>query len=137
MMPPLVLQEPADGAQFIEGDNIRLQWAPVGPLAADVYYVPAVTFQHLGETWTDVTPWLKEASWALSDHGYLVGLADGGLFNWSVRVMRQTGVDPVTKRPVGVPLSAPSQVRSLSWRASGPAPIDTPIPPENPTEIPP
>jgi hypothetical protein len=94
---------------------VVLQWKPVHDLPDDAYYVPTVAFSHNGEMWVDDTPWLRVDTWTLSQHAYLPQLSDDGLFHWSVRVMRQTGVDPKTGRPVGIALSAPSEVWTFRW----------------------
>jgi hypothetical protein len=87
-----------------------------GPLPDDAYYVPTVPYSHLGEIWADETPWLKDVTWRLSDHVYLLALSDNGVYRWSVQVMRRTGFD-ARGRPVGVPLSAPSEVWTFHWGA--------------------
>ena len=107
-----------------------MAWQSVAALPRDAYYVVSVAYAHEGDTWHDETPWTKSTSWALSDHRYLLDLSDDGLFRWSVQVFRQTRVD-AEGRPVGVPLSPPSGVRTVVWRASSPgggAP-STPTPP--------
>jgi hypothetical protein len=125
LFPAPVLVAPADGWPFAEGDQIVLAWQSVGPLAPDTYYVPTVTYSHNGQTWIDETPWLKTTSWAVSEHTYLVDLADDGRFQWSVQVVRQTGVDG-NGRPIGTPVSPMSAVRSFAWTPSGPAATRTP-----------
>lgn len=132
--PSPILVYPDDGQFFWWWDVVQLQWQPVGTLPPDVYYVPTLTYSHYGETWTDETPWTKDTSWIMSEHGYLLSLSDDDIYHWSVQVMRQTGVD-ASGRPVGYALSPMSAVRMLTWRAPGPSPhpspnpTDTPIPP--------
>lgn len=128
-LPPLTLGYPPDGQSFGEGDIVVLQWKPLNALPDDAFYVPTVTYLHSGQTWSDETPWTKASSWTLSEHGYLPSLSDDGVFRWSVQVMRQTGVDPITGKPVGVPLSPPSETRTLHWAAPPTRPTRTPIPP--------
>ena len=101
---------------FRHGDVVDLQWEPVDPLPDDAYYVVTVTYVHFGQAWVDEAPWLKDTSWRLSDHAYLLSLSDDGLYRWSVQVMRRTGVD-AQGRPVGVPASEPSGEWSFSWTA--------------------
>jgi hypothetical protein len=99
-------------------DAIVLEWQSVGQLAADEYYVPTVAYLRFGETWYDETPWTKELSWTMSDHGYLLDLSDNGQFRWAVRVMRRTGVNDKGK-PEGTARSPMSEVRTLEWKRSG------------------
>jgi hypothetical protein len=132
-----VLVAPPNGASFADGDQVVLSWQPVGQLAPDHYYVPTVSYVHNGQTWLDETPWLKDTSWAVSEHGYLLDLTDDGLFQWSVQVMRQTGVDGAG-RPIGTPASPPSPVWSFLWARSEPGEPATPTYTPTPTkEIPP
>lgn len=123
---------PADGQVFSTRDQIVLQWQAVGQLAPNEYYVPTVFYLHLGETWYDDTPWLKETSWTLSDHAYLPGLSDNGEFQWAVRVIRRTGINAEGK-PEGTAISPMSQVRRLIWRppssGGGDQPTSEPPPP--------
>jgi hypothetical protein len=131
--PAPVLVAPPNGTAFTEGDQIVLAWQSVGQLPSDIYYVPTVSYSHNGQTWLDETPWLKTLNWAVSEHGYLVDLSDDGLFQWSVQVMRQTGVDG-NGRPIGTPVSPPSEARSFLWTPSGPG-KPTPPPMASPTPI--
>ncbi len=135
-LPAPVLIAPPSGAIFVAGDQIVLSWQSVGPLASDRYYVPTVSYTHNGQTWLDETPWLKDTSWAVSEHGYLLDLTDNGAFQWAVQVMRQTGVDG-NGRPIGSPVSPPSELRSFVWSRPGPSEPSTPAPPPTPTKPPP
>lgn len=110
-----MLRYPREGLRFVVGDVVKLQWKPVGELPAGAFYVPTVTFFHYGETWVDDTPWLQDCTWTISEHDYLPSISDNGVFRWSVRVMRQTGVDPKTGKPVGVPLSPKSEEWTFLW----------------------
>jgi hypothetical protein len=132
-LPAPTLLAPADRQEFQEDAEIVLQWEPVGELPADAYYAITVAYSHFGETWHDEVPWTRETSWTLSEHAYLLDLADNGWFEWSVQVMRQTGEDADGK-PTGVPLSRTSEVRMLVWNRSsgdgGSSPESTPpLPP--------
>ena len=128
-MPAPELLSPEDGQVFSANDEIVLRWDSVGILPENVYYVITVTYSRFGETWKDETPWTKEISWALSDHDYLVDLSDDGLFQWSVQIMRQTGVNAEGK-PTGIAISPSSETWSLTWQGSGGSPSPpTPVPP--------
>jgi len=116
LLPAPLLGYPRQGMRFRAADVVDLQWKPVGSLPSDAYYVPSLTFFHYGEKWTDETPWLKDCTWRLSDHAYLLTLSDDGVYRWSVRVMRKTGVD-AQGRPVGVPVSPASEVWTFHWTA--------------------
>lgn len=125
-LPAPVLLAPVDRQEFQEDAEILLEWEPVGELPADAHYAITVAYFHLGETWNDEVPWTRDTSWTLSEHAYLLDLADNGWFEWSVQVMRQTGED-ADGRPTGVPLSPPSESRLLVWnRSSGDGGGDSP-----------
>jgi hypothetical protein len=126
--PAPVLLAPSDGQVFSDRDEIVLSWQPVGQLPADVYYVITVAYSHLGATWYDETPWTRNANWMLSEHRYLLDLADDGQFHWSVQVMRQTGID-ANGRPTGVAVGPMSVVWMLYWRSGGGETRPTPLPP--------
>jgi hypothetical protein len=133
---------------FTDQDEIVLSWQSVGQLPADTYYVTTVAFSRAGETWYDETPWVRDTRWTLSEHRYLLDLSDNGQYDWSVRVMRRTGVN-AQGRPIGVALSPSSEVRTLIWRVSAapgrttatPLPVpttpDVPRPVRTPTVPPP
>jgi hypothetical protein len=89
----------------------------VGQLPGDAYYAINVGYSHGGEIWYDDAPWTKETGWAISEHAYLVDLADDGQFTWSVRVMRQTGQDAQGK-PTGTALGSKSEERVFVWRGA-------------------
>jgi hypothetical protein len=95
-----------------------LAWQWVGELPPDAHFAITVAYAHRGAKWHDEVPWTREMSWILSEHGYLLDMSDDGQFQWSVQVMHQTGVD-ASGQPVGVPLSPPSEVRTLLWRRAG------------------
>jgi hypothetical protein len=114
-LPAPTLLAPPDGQEFEEQAEIRLTWQSIGSLPEDVYYVVTVGYSHLGETWYDDVPWLKDTSWTLSDRSYLLDLSDDGLFDWSVQVVQQTGTDADGK-PTGIPLSLVSDVWTLRWK---------------------
>jgi hypothetical protein len=113
-----ILVDPPNNKDFSQSDRVVLSWQAVGALPADAYYQPVVAYSHGGETWYDETPWTKDTSWALSEHGYLLDLSDDGRFRWSVRVMQRTGTDAGGK-PKGTPLSPASEEWVLVWRVTG------------------
>ena len=125
-LPAPTLLAPSERQEFLQNDEIVLVWQPVDKLPADAYYAISVAYSHEGATWYDDVPWTRNTSWALSEHRYLLDLSDDGQFRWSVQVVRQTGVDAGGK-PTGLPLSAPSTVRTLIWRRT--SPVGTPLPP--------
>jgi hypothetical protein len=120
---------PNEGQVFSATDGITLRWQPVGQLEPDEYYVTTVAYHHLGETWYDETPWLKDTSWNLSDHGYLRDLSDDSQFRWAVQIMRRTGINAEGK-PEGIARSPLSEVRTLIWQAASPGGGGTPPPPK-------
>jgi capsular polysaccharide biosynthesis protein/LysM repeat protein len=109
------LSAPLDQQEFQENDDIVLVWEPVGNVPGDSYYAITVSYTHLGARWYDDVPWTHGTTWTLSEHSYLLDLSDDGQFQWSVQVVRPTGLD-ANGRPVGEPLSALSEVRMLTWR---------------------
>ena len=129
------LLSPEDGQAFSENDEIVLRWQSVGVLPRDAYYVITVAFYRLGEVWYDDTPWTEDTSWALGEHDYLLDLSDDGQFQWSVQVMRQTGLDNDGK-PSGNVISMSSETWSLTWRRSAGSP-SLPVPPPTPPPPPP
>lgn len=111
---------PADGAVFTDmsGDTrIELKWSPVKPkLAANEYYVIILQYQHKGQTWTDLAE-SRTTSWLVNEHSYLRGMADDGLFYWSVTLVRQTGTD-ANGVAVETPLSASGPTRAFVWHTT-------------------
>ena len=131
--PAPTLLAPANGQYFGSGSPVLLQWTSVGSLPADAYYVITLAYPHGNATCYDETPWLKETSWLVNEHSYLLDLSNDGSFVWSVQVMRRTGEDE-HGRPVGVPLGPMSEERSFNWMRSsggggGGEPEPTPPPP--------
>ena len=113
--PPLI--GPDDGVSFLEQDTIELVWGSAGPLPPGVYYVITLAYPHGAATWYDETPWTQGTRWVMSEHRYLLDLADGGQFTWSVQVRQHTGIG-ADGRPSGIPLGPESEMRTLTWRRS-------------------
>jgi len=109
---------PADGAVFTDmsGDTqIELKWSPVKPkLAANEYYVIILQYQHKGQTWTDLAE-SRTTSWLVNEHSYLRGMADDGLFYWSVTLVQQTGTD-TNGVAIETPLSAAGPIQAFVWQ---------------------
>lgn len=109
---------PADGAVFTDmsGDiQIELKWSPVKPkLAANEYYVIILQYQHKGQTWTDLAE-SRTTSWLVNEHSYLRGMADDGLFYWSVTLVKQTGTD-ANGVAIETPLSAAGPIQAFVWQ---------------------
>jgi hypothetical protein len=130
-LPAPTLLSPATGEVFPHDAVITLKWQSEGSLPPNVYYVITVAYTHAGGAWYDEVPWTQQTSWVLSDHNYLLGLSDDGLFRWSVQVMEQTGTD-ASGKPTGTPLSPQSKVRTLTWMqplSPGGGATSTPPPP--------
>ena len=101
---------------------------PGGELPADGYYVITLAYSHLGATWYDEVPWTRDTSWLLSEHRYLIDLADNGVMTWSVQVMVKTGED-ADGNPIGAAVSPSSEQWQLTWRASSGKKATAPPPP--------
>ncbi|MCG3206477.1 MAG: hypothetical protein FOGNACKC_00076 [Anaerolineae bacterium] len=109
---------PADGAVFTDmsGDiQIELKWSPVKPkLANNEYYVVTLQYQQFGQTWTDRAE-TKNTNWLVNEHSYLRGMADDGLFYWSVTLAQQTGTD-ANGVAIETPLSEPGPAWAFVWQ---------------------
>ncbi len=108
------LLDPAEGEVFRgEEADIVLNWASVGILAADEWYILRLrlmstpVYQH-PSVWTKVTSWRVPASL----HPPME--AESHLFRWDVTVVRHTGTRPDGK-PDGIAISPMSTTRSFFW----------------------
>lgn len=113
--PAPVLLAPADGVAFEGADTvILLNWASVGILPADEWYVLRV--ERVG-VWSDrlYEAWTKATSWRVPTDWLAAGPAGAQRFRWQVMVERQTGVDD-KGMPLGEPISPPGEVRTFSWK---------------------
>ena len=124
------LLDPAEGEVFRgEETDIVLNWASVGILAQDEWYILRLrlmtepVYQH-PSVWTKVTSWRVPASLhpsALFILSEIEGLrtdpsveTESHLFRWDVTVVRHTGTRP-DGRPDGIAISPMSATRSFFW----------------------
>jgi len=109
--PPLLY--PPDG-QIFEGEDafIMLQWASVGILAADEWYV--VALWRPGVDGSLQVEWTKATSWRLPAELYPPKDESQREFRWMVTVMQGPG--PGHPVEAGKPLSPVGAVRRFSWR---------------------
>ena len=112
--PSPALLAPANGQVFWGMDAIIvLNWASVGILAEDEWYV--LRLQYEVQTVTQPpTVWTKTTSWRASDDLYPPSYADSHLLYWDVIVMRQTGTG-TDGTPEGVAISPASVTRRFFW----------------------
>jgi LysM repeat protein len=111
---PALLAPPSDTA--FEGPEaaILLNWASVGILDEDEWYVVRVRRTGLV---AQVLPlvWTKATSWRLPSDLYVEGLVEPQRFHWQVSIMRQTGVAEDGDW-TGEQVSPSSQVRTFTWK---------------------
>ena len=113
--PAPALLAPPDEAAFTGADTvILLNWAAVGILNADEWYVVRVrrsgtVVQQLPLVWT------KATSWRLPSDLYVAGLDEPQRFHWQVLVMQQTGVAE-DGTWLGKQISPSGEVRTFTWR---------------------
>jgi LysM repeat protein len=106
---------PPDGAVF-EGEEatILLQWASVGILEEDEWYVVRVLHVAEGAVQPPLL-WVKNTSLRLTT-AYRPGPDNPtGLLRWDVTVMRQTG-ETATGEKVGLQVGAASDTRNFFWK---------------------
>jgi len=105
---------PADGQVFRGMDEvIVLNWASVGILAEDEWYVLRLRY----ETEVAAQPpnaWTKTTSWRMPADLYPLSEVKSRLLHWYVTVMRQTQTGP-DGTPQGVDISLASATRSFYW----------------------
>ena len=110
---PTILS-PLDGSAFDQNAIVLLEWTPVKPqLADDELYMITIHFEHTDQIWTDKA-WTRNTSWHLNEHRYLLDVATGSRFEWSVQLIRQTGEDE-SGVPTGDALSPSSAARVFYW----------------------
>jgi len=122
-LPPPRLLEPVNGAEVDPGAPPVLLWSWSAVLTEDDYYVLTLAYRRQGATRYVDVPWTQETSLDATSHVGPVTLADEGRFYWSVKVVRRAGFD-ASGRPIGVPLSPMSEVRTFVWKGV----IGTPVP---------
>jgi len=130
--PAPALLAPADGRVFREIDEIIvLNWASVGILAEDEWYVLRLRYEAEGAAqppgvWTKTLRyeaegaaqppgvWTKTTSWRVPADLYPSADVESRLLRWDVTVMRQTHTGP-DGTPEGVVISPVSTTRSFYW----------------------
>jgi LysM repeat protein len=108
------LLAPPDGAAFEgAGTVILLNWASVGILDGDEWYVVRLGRM---DPRAEQPPlhWTKSTSWRVPEELYVAG-PEAQDFRWQVSIMRQTGVDE-DGNWVGEAQSPSSETRTFSWR---------------------
>lgn len=112
--PAPVLLAPADGEVFQGADEIIvLNWASVGILAEDEWYV--VRLRYEGDSLDQPADvWTKATSWRVPAELYPPASVEPRLVHWNVRVMRQTHVGPDGTLE-GVEISPESTTRRFYW----------------------
>ena len=108
------LLAPADGQLFREMDAvIVLNWASVGILAEDEWYVLRLRYEDKGIAQPPGV-WTKTTSWRAPADLYPSADVESHLLRWDVTVMRQTHTGP-DGTPEGVVISPVSATRSFYW----------------------
>jgi hypothetical protein len=106
---------PPDGATF-EGSDVAilLNWASVGILAEDEWYVLRIRRVGAGAEQLPLV-WTKATSWRLPPELYVEGLDEPQRFLWQVSIMQQTGAaDDGTLE--GNVISPSSGTRTFYWQ---------------------
>ncbi len=112
--PAPVLLAPADGEVFQGADEIIvLNWASVGILAEDEWYV--VRLRYEGDSLDQPADvWTKATSWRVPAELYPPAGVEPRLIHWNVRVMHQTNTGPDGTLE-GVEISPESTTRRFYW----------------------
>lgn len=112
--PAPALLAPADGQAFQGVDAaIVLNWASVGILAEDEWYVVKLRYEAQGVT-QPPRVWTKATSWRVLADLYPPSDVEPRLLCWDVTVMRQTHTGP-DGTPEGVVISPVSATRGFYW----------------------
>lgn len=88
-----ILLSPPDGAMFEEDEVILLNWASVGILNEDEWYVLRLRMVQ-GEDVEPTIVWTRATAWRVPAELYPGAEAKSHLFQWDVTVMRRTGSNP-------------------------------------------
>jgi len=112
--PAPALLAPADGQVFRGVDEvIVLNWASVGILAEDEWYVLRLRYEAEGVA-QPPSVWTKTTSWRVPADMYPPADVEPRLLHWEVTVMRQTHTGP-DGTPEGVVISPMSDTRRFYW----------------------
>jgi LysM repeat protein len=112
--PAPALLSPADGQVFREADAvIVLNWASVGILAEDEWYVLRLEYE-AKQTARPPSVWTKATGWRVPADLHPPSEVKSRLLHWNVAIMRQTHTGP-DGTPEGVAISPASDIRSFYW----------------------
>jgi LysM repeat protein/predicted nucleic acid-binding Zn ribbon protein len=114
--PAPALLAPPDGVSFEGADAvILLNWASVGILGKDEWYV--VRLQRVGarQQKEPHLEWTQATSWRLPPSLYVEGLVEPQVLVWQVSVMRKTGTTDGGAW-IGEALSPTSSTRTFYWK---------------------
>ena len=92
---------------------IVLNWASVGILAEDEWYVLRLRYEAQGAT-QPPNVWTKTTSWRVPADIYPPADVEPRLLHWDVTIMRQTHTGP-DGTPEGVDISPVSATRGFYW----------------------
>jgi LysM repeat protein len=113
--PAPVLLAPPDGTAFEgAGTVILLNWASVGILDEDEWYVVRVRRSGMVAELLPLV-WTKATSWRLPGDLYVAGLEEPQRFYWQISVMQQTGVAE-DGTWIGKQISPSGVVRTFTWK---------------------
>ncbi len=113
--PAPFLLGPVDGETFAGAETvILLNWASVGILAPDEWYVVRVRYPSGGQL-LEVQEWLKATSWRLPKPLYGAASGTSAFYQWDVIVMRESGIGRDGVRQ-GQAISLPSERRTFTWQ---------------------
>ncbi len=112
LLPGPILVNPFLGTRFFGSEqSIELEWMPIKELSQDEYYQVSVDFNYkegnslyLYDT--------RETRFIIPD--WMYATPNCGVFNWKIRLMRQTGADKAGQ-PTGEPLSFSSLYWYFEW----------------------
>jgi len=104
---PLLLAPPNDA--LIEGETTLLNWASIGILGDDTWYVVRIHTARNGEPEVTREAWVKSTSWRVpEDVAPETGTTQR--YRWDVTVAQRTGEE------AGKDLSPRSEIRTFRWR---------------------